>query len=61
MAGMGCFPPRLRAPTPADNAFNVGEIENLVTRSAMNFRPQRDVLQAIPPKVAEEALQIYFW
>ena len=39
----------------------MAEIENLVARSAMNFRPQREVLQAIPSKVPEEALQIYFW
>jgi hypothetical protein len=61
MAGMGCFPPQLRPPTAADSAFNVTEIENLVKRSAMNFRPQREVLQAIPPRVSEDALQIYFW
>jgi hypothetical protein len=61
MAGMGCFPPQLRAATPADGAFNVAEIENLVSRSAMNFPAQREVLEAIPPKAREEALQIYFW
>lgn len=61
MAGMGCFPPQLRAPQPSDNAFNLAEIENLVTRSAMNFRPQREVLQAIPAKVREESMQLYFW
>ena len=61
MAGMGCFPPQLRRPTADEAAYNVAEIENLVARSAMNFRPQREVLQAIPSKVPEEALQIYFW
>ena len=61
MAGMGCFPPRLRPPTAEEAAYNVAEVENLVARSAMNFRPQRELLQAIPRKVPEEALQIYFW
>ena len=34
---------------------------NLLDRSAMNFRRQRDVLNDIPAKAKEEALQIYFW
>jgi hypothetical protein len=39
----------------------MAEIDNLLTRSALNFRPQKDVLAAIPPKPRDEALQIYFW
>ena len=61
LAGMGCFPQQVRPPTAAEAAFNVAEIENLIARSALNFRPQREVLQAIPKKPAEAALQIYFW
>jgi hypothetical protein len=37
------------------------EIDNLLDRSAQNFRPQREMLANIPPKSRERALQIYFW
>ena len=61
-AGMGIFPEpsRLRAPD-GDERFKMAEIDNLLTRSLMNFRDQREVLESIPPKVKEESLQIYFW
>ena len=39
----------------------MAEIDNLLARSALNFRKQKDVLADIPKKPREEALQIYFW
>lgn len=61
LAGMGCFPPQLRAPTSADSHYDLEEIDNLLERSALNFRPQKELLQAIPPKPNEKSLQLYFW
>jgi hypothetical protein len=61
MAGMGCFPPELRAPTAAENYYNLAEIDNFVARCAQNFSDHRAVLAEIPPKVKEDSLQIYFW
>ena len=37
------------------------EIDNLLDRSAMNFRSRSEVLADIPKKVAEKSMQIYFW
>jgi len=37
------------------------EIDNLLTRSAPNFRTQRELLTNMPPKSQERSLQIYFW
>jgi hypothetical protein len=37
------------------------EIDNLLQRSTLNFRSQRDALTNIPKKVDERSLQIYFW
>lgn len=63
MAGMGIFPDTkdLRPPTSAEGRYSMDEIDNLLERSAQNFRPQRDMLANIPPKRRERALQIYFW
>src|SRR5258706_603648 len=63
MAGMGIFPDRdqLRAPTASGGAYNLAEADNLLQRSALNYRPQREVLKHIPPKKKGESLQIYFW
>jgi hypothetical protein len=63
MSGMGIFPTgdELRAPEPHERAYDMDEIDNLLTRSACNFRAQSEVLAKIPPKVPEKALQIYFW
>ena len=36
-------------------------LDNLLQRSAQNFKSQRDVLMKIPKKVEERSLQIYFW
>ena len=63
LAGMGIFPDArdLRAPTAAERRYSMDEIDNLLTRSALNFQPQRDVLRNIPRKIEERSLQIYFW
>ncbi|MFL6661176.1 MAG: tryptophan halogenase family protein [Rhizobacter sp.] len=61
LAGMGIFPDGMRAPSTKEARYNLAEIDNLLDRSAMNFRRQRDVLNDIPMKAKEEALQIYFW
>ncbi len=61
MAGMGCFPPQLRAPTENEGRYDLEEIDNLLERSALNFRPQRELVKSIPPKVREKSLQVYFW
>ena len=63
MSGMGIFPESaaLRAPTLKEARYKMTEIDNLLQRSALNFRKHRDVLADIPPKSREEALQIYFW
>lgn len=63
MSGMGIFPDAaaLRPPTGKDRRYSVEEIDNLLMRSAANFRPHRDVLTNIPGKVEERSLQIYFW
>ncbi|MGH8252794.1 MAG: tryptophan 7-halogenase, partial [Steroidobacteraceae bacterium] len=63
MAGMGIFPDAtdLRVPTPEEARYRMAEIDNLLDRSAANFRDHREVLARIPPRRRGEALQIYFW
>ena len=63
MSGMGIFPdPKdLRPATPPANRYSMEEIDNLLQRSTLNFRSQRDLLMNIPKKVEERSLQIYFW
>ena len=61
LAGMGIFPEPLRAPTAQEARYRMSEIDNLLERSARNFRPHREVLAAIPPRSREETLQVYFW
>jgi glycine/D-amino acid oxidase-like deaminating enzyme len=63
MAGMGIFPePQdLRPPSAAESRYRLAEIDNLLARSAQNFRDHREVLAAIPPRRDEESLQIYLW
>jgi len=61
MAGMGCFPQQLRPPTAAEAHYDLGEIDAFLERSALNFRPHREVLEAIPPRTQERSLQLYFW
>jgi hypothetical protein len=63
MSGMGIFPDRkdLHPPSAAENRYSMDEIDNLLTRSAPNFRTQRELLTNMPPKSQERSLQIYFW
>ncbi len=62
MSGMGLFPAqRDLRPAPAGRAYDMAEIDNLLERSALNFRDQREVLGDIPKKRKESAMQIYFW
>ena len=63
LAGMGIFPDTdaLRQPTPKEARYRMSEIDNLLERSARNFKPHRELLAAIPPKSREESLQVYFW
>ena len=62
MAGMGIFPEggKLR-PASGEHATEMAEIDNLLDRSALNFRDQRELLAAIPPRATEPSLQVYFW
>ena len=62
MAGMGIFPDagRLRPAQPGEH-YDMEEVDNLIERSALNFRDQKEVLGAIPPKRRESAMQIYYW
>ena len=62
-AGMGIFPEkeRLRKPDGRGPSYSMAEIDNLLQRSLLNFRDQRETLENIPPKAKEESLQIYFW
>ncbi|HEY2678409.1 MAG TPA: tryptophan halogenase family protein [Steroidobacteraceae bacterium] len=63
MAGMGIFPDpdSLRAPTEQENVYRMGEIDNLLDRSAANYRDHREVLQQIPARRKSQSLQVYFW
>ena len=63
MAGMGIFPDLrdLRPPTPDEARYNMSEIDDLLERSAANFRDHRAVLGSIPPRRNDASLQIYFW
>ena len=62
MAGMGIFPDagRLRPAQPGEH-YDMDEVDNLIERSALNFRDQKEVLGAIPPRRRESAMQIYYW
>jgi tryptophan 6-halogenase len=63
MSGMGIFPDLqdLRPATTDESRYDIAEIDNLLTRSVMNFREHKEVLQQIPKKIDEKALQVYFW
>ncbi|HZZ93559.1 MAG TPA: tryptophan halogenase family protein [Usitatibacter sp.] len=63
LAGMGIFPAaeRLRKPRAGGARYDMAEIDNLLERSAANFRDHREVLADIPAKSREPSLQIYFW
>jgi Tryptophan halogenase len=63
MAGMGIFPDPadLRSPTPQEACYSMGEIDNLLDRSALNFPDHRDALAHITPRRTDATLQIYLW
>ena len=63
MAGMGIFPDTdpLRPAKAADARYSMAEIDNLLRRSALNFRPHREALTTIAPRCEEPSLQLYFW
>jgi F0F1-type ATP synthase membrane subunit c/vacuolar-type H+-ATPase subunit K len=62
LAGVGVFPDEpLRAPTAAEAAYDPATIDNLIARSALNFRDHRELLGDIPPKPRERTLQLYQW
>jgi tryptophan 6-halogenase len=63
MAGMGIFPDpeTLRAPQGKEGAYRMGDIDNLLDRSAENYRDHREVLKNIPPRRSGDSLQVYFW
>ncbi|HEY0747769.1 MAG TPA: tryptophan halogenase family protein [Steroidobacteraceae bacterium] len=63
MAGMGIFPDSstLHTPTPAEGTYGIAEIDNLLERSAANYRDHREVLENIPPRRNGQSLQVYFW
>ena len=61
-AGMGLFgpPERLRKP-PAGEFQDMAEVDDLIARSAANFKEQRELLRAIPPRSRTPSLQSYHW
>jgi hypothetical protein len=63
LAGMGIFPEaeQLRPPTARERVYDMAGIDNLVERSALNFRDHREVLAAIPPRPSIKPPQLYFW
>ena len=63
MAGMGIFPDGkdLRPPSAAEARYSMAEIDNLIERSAANYRDHREVLAHIPPRRKDDSLQVYFW
>jgi len=63
MAGMGIFPDArdLHPPTAQEVTYGVAEIDNLLERSAANYRDHREVLSNIPPRRKGQTLQVYFW
>ena len=62
LAGVGVFPDEaLRAPTAEEAAYDPAAIDNLVARSALNYRDHRELLADIPRKLRERTLQLYQW
>jgi hypothetical protein len=51
----------LRPPTAAEAAYDPIAIDNLLSRSALNFPDHRALLGDIPPKPRERTLQLYQW
>jgi hypothetical protein len=63
MSGMGIFPDResLHPPKGREAQYRLGDIDDLLGRSAQNYRDHREVLANIPPRRMGESLQVYFW
>jgi 2-polyprenyl-6-methoxyphenol hydroxylase-like FAD-dependent oxidoreductase len=63
MAGMGIFPDpqTLRPPRDGEGMYRLAEIDDLLDRSARNFRDHRETLMNIPPCRVADSLQVYFW
>lgn len=63
LAGVGLFPDagELRSPTRAETTYDMGEIDALIERSAMNFPDHREFLRSIPPISTKRSLQVYLW
>jgi tryptophan 6-halogenase len=63
MAGMGIFPDTaaLRPPRGREGVYRMSDIDNLLERSAQNYRDHREVLNDIPPRRVGDSLQVYFW
>jgi hypothetical protein len=63
MSGMGIFPDpgAMHPPTSEERTFGIAEIDNLLERSAANYRDHREVLANIPPRRRGQTLQVYFW
>jgi glycine/D-amino acid oxidase-like deaminating enzyme len=63
MAGMGIFPDpaNLRPPTSQEARYNMAEVDNLLSRSRVNYPVHRDALGRIAPRRTGESLQIYLW
>ena len=63
MSGMGIFPDRTALHTPGgeEARYRLGDIDNLLDRSVVNFRDHREVLADIPPRRMGGSLQVYFW
>ena len=61
LAGTGCFPPKLRAPTASEARYDLAEVDTFIRRSGANFRDHRTALNDIRPRPADRSLQVYFW
>jgi 2-polyprenyl-6-methoxyphenol hydroxylase-like FAD-dependent oxidoreductase len=63
LSGMGIFPDPgdLRPAMATDKTFGIAEIDNLLERSAANYKDHREVLNSIPPRRSGQTLQVYFW
>jgi tryptophan 6-halogenase len=51
----------LRPPTLSEKTFGIAEIDNLLERSAANYKDHREVLSNIPARRNGQTLQVYFW
>src|ERR1700681_1148519 len=60
MAGMGIFPDpaALHAPKGKEGVYRLGDIDDLLDRSAQNYRDHREVLKNIPPRRQSDSLQV---